>query len=336
MGLVRSDVGTPRQLMTRAASVAAIFPGQGSHRVGMGRELYQASAAAKAVLDAADLAVPGLLELMWDGPDTTLQLTENQQPALVAVGAAAYAAYLERGGRPAVIGAGHSLGEYTAHVAAGSLTIEDAVRLVRARGLYMQDAVPAGVGAMAAILKVETVVIEEAIAAVNADPKMGGELVAIANLNAPGQTVISGTSAGVELAVERLKELGARAIPLKVSAPFHCALMAPAAKRLSADLLAAEFAPPAFDIVSNVTARALSMPADAAGLLIQQVTSTVRWVECMRFMAARADTGAGVRFIEFGSGEVLTNLARRILQEADAVALTDAATLEEVSDETRA
>lgn len=301
----------------------------------MGRELYEASAAAKAVLDAANRALPGLLELMWDGPDTALQLTENQQPALVAAGAAAYAAYLERGGAPAAIGAGHSLGEYTAHVAAGSLTVEGAVRLVRARGRYMQDAVPTGAGAMAAILKVEAAVIEETIAAVMADSTTAGELVAIANLNAPGQTVISGTTVGVELAVERLKQRGARAIPLKVSAPFHCALMAPAAERLSADLQAAEFAAPAFAIVSNVTARAVPSVADAAGLLVQQVTSTVRWVECMRFMAVQADTGAGVRFIEFGSGEVLTNLARRILQDADAVALTDAATLEEVSDDTR-
>jgi [acyl-carrier-protein] S-malonyltransferase len=302
----------------------------------MGRELYDASAAAKGVFDAADRALPGLLDLMWAGPDQALQLTENQQPALVAAGAAAYAAYLERGGRPAVIGAGHSLGEYTAHVAAGSLTIEDAVLLVRARGRYMQDAVAEGAGAMAAILKLETAVIEETLASVMTDTGSAGELVAIANLNAPGQTVISGTTRGVELAVERLKELGARAIPLKVSAPFHCTLMTPAADRLSTDLHGARFADPTFDIVSNVTARPVPSPADAAGLLIEQVTSTVRWVECMRFMAAQADTGSGVKFIEFGSGEVLTNLARRILQDPDAVAVTDAATLEEVSDATRA
>lgn len=322
--------------MTAAASVAAMFPGQGSQRVGMGRELFEASPAARAVLDAAEAALPGLLALMWNGPDDVLQLTENQQPALVAAGAAAYAAYLEHGGRPALIGAGHSLGEYTAHVAAGSLSIGTAVRLVRARGRYMQAAVPEGVGAMAAILKVETAVIEEVIASVMAAAGAADHLVAIANLNAPGQTVISGTTTGVELATQRLKDLGARAIPLKVSAPFHCALMAPAAERLSADLRAAEFAAPSFDIVSNVTAREVPTPAAAADLLIKQVTSPVRWVECMRYMAARADAGAGVRFIEFGSGEVLTNLARRILQDADAVALNDAATLEEVRDDTRA
>ena len=321
-----------------AASVAAIFPGQGSQRVGMGRDLYEASSAARSLLDRAEAAVPGLLHLMWEGPDTALQLTENQQPALVAAGAAAYAAYLERGGPPASIGAGHSLGEYTAHVAAGSLSIEDAVRLVRSRGRYMQDAVPDGVGAMAAILKIETTVIDEVIASVMAPAGAGGagEVVAVANLNAPGQTVISGTAAGVALAVERLKGLGARAIPLKVSAPFHCELMAPAAARLAPDLLATRFGAPAFDIVSNVTARALPSPQDAADLLIKQVTATVRWVDCMRFMGASADTGSGVRFIEFGSGEVLTNLARRILQDADAVALYDAATLEEVCDDNRA
>lgn len=327
--------------MTVAASVAALFPGQGSQRVGMGRELFDASPAARAVLEAAEGALPGLLDLMWQGPDTALQLTENQQPALVAVGAAAYAAYRERGGRPAVIGAGHSLGEYTAHVAAGSLAIEEAVKLVRARGQYMQEAVPAGIGAMAAILKLETDKIEAVVADVNASlaaPATDDEagLVAIANLNAPGQTVISGTTAGVEQAVERLKELGARAIPLKVSAPFHCALMAPAAERLAAHLSSARFSQPDFPIVSNVTASAVQETSDAPALLRQQVTATVRWVECMRYMAATADSGSGVRFIEFGSGEVLTNLARRIIQDVDAVALHDAATLEEVSDETRA
>jgi len=302
----------------------------------MGRELYQASPAAAALLDAAESALPGLLELMWHGPDTALQLTENQQPALVAAGAAAYAAYRERGGRQPVIAAGHSLGEYTAHVAAGSLGIEDAVRLVRARGRYMQDAVPAGVGAMAAILKLETSAIEEVLAALNSETRAAGELVAIANLNAPGQTVVSGTANGVAHAVERLKELGARAIPLKVSAPFHCVLMAPAAELLAVDLRAAHFAPAAFPVMSNVTAKPLEDPGDAARLLTEQVTSTVRWVDCMRFMAARADSGPGVRFVEFGAGEVLTNLARRIIQDVDAVALFDKATLEEVSDDSRA
>ena len=323
-------------------SVAAIFPGQGSQKVGMARELYDASPAAKRVLDSAEESLPGLLDTMWNGPDTTLQRTENQQPALVAAGAAAYAAYLERGGRPASIGAGHSLGEYTAHVAAGSLTVARAVRLVNARGRYMQDAVPEGAGAMAAILKVETEVIERVIAELTHTYTSEGadELVAIANLNAPGQTVISGTAKGVAQAVERLKDAGARAVPLKVSAPFHCRLMAPAAERLATDLAAADFRDGAFGIVSNVTARPLSGPRDAAALLEQQVTSSVRWVECMRYMAAAfaAPAGAepGVRFIEFGSGEVLTNLARRIVQDVDALAVHDAATLEEVTDVTRA
>jgi len=324
-----------------AGAVAAIFPGQGSQKVGMGRELYDTSGAARAVLDAAEAALPGLLTVMWDGPEDALQLTENQQPALVAAGAAAYAAYVERGGVPAFIAAGHSLGEYTALVAAGCLTVGDAVRLVNARGRYMQAAVPQGVGAMAAILKVETSVIQAVI-----DDLMSGyasdgsgDLVAIANLNAPGQTVISGTAAGVTAAAERLKESGARAVPLKVSAPFHCRLMAPAAERLAADLAATDFRQPTFDVVCNVTARPLPAPDAAPELLTMQVTSSVRWVECMRYMAAvvpASSGGAGhVRFIEFGSGEVLTNLARRILQDADALAVHDAATLEEVVDDTR-
>src|SRR5690606_32766385 len=329
----------------------------------MGRELYDASPAARAVLDAAEASLPGLLTIMWDGPEATLQLTENQQPALVAAGAAAYAAYLERGGRPASIGAGHSLGEYTAHVAAGSLTIGEAVRLVNARGRYMQEAVPDGAGAMAAILKVETDVIEDVIAEVMGSFASTGaeELVAIANLNAPGQTVISGTAGGVAVAVERLKGAGARAVPLKVSAPFHCRLMAPAAERLAEDLAAVEFKTPDFAIVCNVTARPLGSPSEAASLLERQVTSSVRWVECMRYMqfagasatdassatrhesnATRHESNAtrhesrGVRLIEFGSGEVLTHLARRIVQDADAMAIHDAASLEEVSDDTRA
>lgn len=309
----------------------------------MGRELYDGSAAARDVLDRAEGALPGLLELMWSGPEDELQLTANQQPALVAVGAAAYAAYLEAGGQPAVVGAGHSLGEYTALVAAGALQLEDAVRLVRARGSYMQDAVPAGVGAMAAVLKLDVDVIERVVREFAAGDTGAttnrGQVVEIANYNAPGQTVLSGARAAVEAASARLKELGARVIPLKVSAPFHCSLMRPAAERLARDLAATAFSEPRFPIVTNVTAEPLASAADAAGLLEAQVVSSVRWVECVRRLAYFGATAAGseaTRFIEFGSGEVLVNLVKRILPTdaggaaVVAEAVNDIETLKEV------
>src|SRR5690606_20362445 len=230
--------------------LAALFPGQGSQKVGMAQELYAESPAAKRVLDEAEAALPGLQKLMWEGPAEELQLTANQQPALVAAGAAAYAAWLEAGGPPAEFGAGHSLGEYTAHVAAGSLSVAAAVQLVRRRGTYMQQAVPAGQGAMAAVLKLE----QEQIDPVLAQLSSGGQVVEVANLNSPGQTVISGSAEGVAAASAALKQLGGRVIPLKVSAPFHCSLMQPAAARLARDLKNTEFSEPAFGIVCNVTA----------------------------------------------------------------------------------
>src|SRR5690606_19458925 len=250
VGLVGRHVGAGSGL----SPVVAVFPGQGSQRVGMARGFYAASPAARAVLDAAEAALPGLLSLMWEGPEEELRLTANQQPALVAAGAAAW---LEAGGETPAFAAGHSLGEYTALVAAGSLDVADAVRLVRARGTYMQEAVPPGQGAMAAVLKVEAAVVEAA-------PREAREagVVEVANYNAPGQTVISGHAAAVARAGALLKERGARAVPLKVSAPFHCSLMAPAAERLAADLARVPFREPAFPVVANVTARPL--PAAAA------------------------------------------------------------------------
>lgn len=302
--------------------VAALFPGQGSHKLGMARGFYEASAAARRVLDEAEAALPGLLKLMWEGPGEELTLTANQQPALVAAGAAAYAAYLEAGGTAALWGAGHSLGEYTAHVAAGSLGIGAAVRLVHLRGRYMQEAVPEGRGAMAAVLKLE----DDGIAAVLAEVTAAaahGELVQVANRNAPGQTVISGTAAAVAAAAEALKELGARVIPLRVSAPFHCDLMAPAAARLAVDLAATSFEQPSFRIVCNVTADTLSDAGAAPALLTQQVTGAVRWVESVRRLAY---LGAE-RFLEFGSGEVLVGLVRRILPDVETLSITDPAGL---------
>jgi len=298
--------------------IAAIFPGQGSQALGMAQDFYRHSAAAKEVLDQAEAALPGLLKLMWEGPAEALQLTVHQQPALVAAGAAAYAAYREAGGTAPSFAAGHSLGEFTAHVAAGSLELATAVRLVRQRGLYMQEAVPAGQGAMAAILKVRGELVEQVCAETEG-------VVEVANLNHPEQIVISGEAAAVLVASERLKQAGARVVPLKVSAPFHCRLMAPAARRLAHDLAAVSFKPLAFPIVCNVTAEALTDRGQASALLLKQVTAPVRWVESVVRLHA-----LGVRrFIEFGSGKVLSGLVSRIALDAEVKAVEDMASLQE-------
>lgn len=298
--------------------IAALFPGQGSQTVGMARDLYDGSAAAKTVLDEAETALPGLLALMWEGPERALERTANQQPALVAAAVAAYRAYLEAGGAKPGVLAGHSLGEFSAHVAAGSLNLADAVKLVRKRGEYMQEAVPAGRGAMAAILKTDRAHVERVCA------ETAG-IVEVANLNAPEQTVISGEAEAVRSAGERLKAEGARVIALNVSAPFHCSLMRPAAERLATDLAQVHFNKLELPIVCNVTADVLTDPSEAPALLTRQVTAPVRWTETLERLR-----GFGVtRFVEFGSGKVLTGLAKRTLGEVEAVAVTDLKSLEE-------
>ena len=300
---------------------AALFPGQNSQVVGMASDLYNGSAAAKAVLDRAEAALPGLLELMWRGPEDTLKLTANQQPALVAAGAAAFAAYREAGGEAPAYVAGHSLGEFTAHVVAGSLDLADAVKLVHKRGRYMQEAVPSGQGAMAAILKTDRAHAERVCTEV---AETGG-IVEIANLNAPEQTVISGEAAAVGRAAERLKAEGARTVMLNVSAPFHCSLMRPAAEKLAHDLQAVRFSPPQIPIVCNVTADVMKSVSDAPGLLEQQVTAPVRWAETLERLQRLGVT----RFLEFGSGNVLSGLVKRTLKGVPAQAVTDMRSLEE-------
>ena len=286
---------------------AALFPGQGSQKVGMGRAFAEASAAARAVFDRAEAALPGLLDTIWEGPEEALRLTENQQPALLAVSAAAWAAWREAGGPDPAYAAGHSRGEWSAHVAAGTLELEDALRLVRSRGRYMQEAVPEGEGAMAAILKLDEAVVREVVERT--------EGVWIANLNSPGQVVISGRKEAVEAAAAALKERRGRVVPLKVSAPFHSELMAPAREALARDLAQVELRPPRFPVFSNVTARPETDPALIRELLLAQITAPVRWVEILEAMHARGVT----TFVELGSGNVLTGLVRRTLPEARAL-----------------
>lgn len=297
--------------------IAALFPGQGSQALGMGRDFYNNSRAAKAILDRAEVTLPGLLELMWQGPEDQLQRTANQQPALVAAATAAFAAYREASGATPAYAAGHSLGEFSAYVAAGSLGLSQALRLVRKRGQYMQEAVPEGQGAMAAVLKTD----REHVALVCQETE---GVVEVANLNAPGQTVIAGEAAAVAAASARLKAEKARTIPLKVSAPFHCSLMAPAAKALAQDLAAISFTTPQFPVVANVSADIVADISQAPVLLTEQVTATVRWTESLQRLW---DMGARV-FIEFGSGSVLCALAKKTLDNPQVFAVQDMASLE--------
>lgn len=298
--------------------IAALFPGQGSQAVGMGRELLASDDAGRETLERAFEVLRDLRELMLDGPADALQLTQNAQPALVAHGIAAYRAWLARGGR-ADLAAGHSLGEFTAHVAAGSLALDDALRLVRARGKYMQAAVPVGEGAMAAIVRLDA---DEVRACCMAASSVG--IVEVANLNAPGQTVISGQAAAVREAGEHARARGGRAIPLAVSAPFHSSLMAPARERLERELEQVSFRDPAFPVIANVTAEPVRTASQIPGLLAEQVTSPVRWVECVQTLW---DLGART-FIEFGPGTAVTGMVRRIVPEARALGVATPADLD--------
>ncbi|MEZ4605464.1 MAG: ACP S-malonyltransferase [Deinococcales bacterium] len=302
--------------------IAALFPGQGSQSVGMAQDFYD-SPAAKTLLDRAEQALPGLLKLMWQGPEEELKLTANQQPALVAAGVAAFAAYLEAGGAMPQFAAGHSLGEFSAHVAAGSLDISEAIPLVHHRGKYMQEAVPAGLGAMAAVMKAD----KAQILAVCQQVSEGSSIAEIANLNSPDQTVISGEAKAVQAASEVLKGLGARLVPLNVSAPFHCSLMQPAADKLALDLAKINFKPMQIPVLANVTAAPILSEADIAQLLKEQVTSSVRWTELIENLAA-----LGVKtYLEFGSGKVLAGLVKRIIKDKDIMimSISDKASLAE-------
>lgn len=286
------------------SKTAFLFPGQGSQYVGMGKSLAAAYPQAARVFADADQALGfPISKLCWEGPEEQLKLTENTQPAMLTVSTAAHAVLKSKGVEPDLV-AGHSLGEYSALVAAGALEFGDAVRLVRKRGQYMQEAVPPGVGAMAALLKLPAGKLEGILL-----DAAQGEVVAAANLNSPDQVVIAGNKGAVERAMELAKAAGAkRAVPLPVSAPFHCALMTPAQQRLRPDLDAVEFRDLSVPLINNFAAREVRRGAEAREGLFHQVPNSVRWEDSVRAMIA-----AGVkRVVEVGPGAVLTGLVRNI------------------------
>lgn len=303
--------------------IAFLFPGQGSQTVGMGRELQERFPAARAVFEEADDALSfAISRLCFDGPEDQLKLTENTQPAILTVSIAVQRVLVEHGVSCA-IAAGHSLGEYSTYVAAGTLTFADAVRTVRNRGRYMQEAVPAGEGAMAAVLGLPAEAIQEVCDMVVNESGEGA--VAPANLNSPEQTVISGTASAVELAAAQCKERGAkRTVMLPVSAPFHCALMQPAQDRLAEDLKNLAFRDPVFPVVCNVDATWVSGADTARDGLIRQVTGAVRWVDCERKLIAAGAT----HFIEVGPGKVLWGLLRQLDKTQTCLNVESVATLE--------
>ncbi len=341
--------------------IALLFPGQGSQTVGMGRALYDASPIARAVFEEADAALGfALSKIIFEGPEETLKLTEHTQPAILTVSTAAFRVLepeLASRGLSIAFAAGHSLGEYSAHVAAGTFSFADAVRTVRSRGQFMQSAVPAGAGAMAAVLGLPAAQIndicarvsdeltqeppehpadpsEQASAAVNAlaDPNNPAHTIAEAaarvsavvspaNMNSPEQTVISGDKAAVERAAELCKEAGAkRTVMLPVSAPFHCHLMMPAQEQLSTTLESVAFEDPRFPVAANTSARLMRRGPEVREALVRQVTGAVRWVECIELLKENGAT----HYIEVGPGKVLCGLNRQILKQepgADARAL---------------
>jgi [acyl-carrier-protein] S-malonyltransferase len=350
---------------TTTPKIALLFPGQGSQTVGMGRAFFDASPAARAVFEEADDALGfALSKLIFEGPEEDLKLTEHTQPAILTMSVAMLRVLepeLKARGLSAAFAAGHSLGEYSAHVAAGTFNFADAVRTVRARGQFMQSAVPPGMGAMAAILGLDPMRINDLCAKVSdeltaapmknpGDPAQQSDqvveamtdpsqpetsptqaaarvsaVVAPANLNSPDQTVISGEASAVALAAERCKEAGAkRAVMLQVSAPFHCALMQPAQEQLANALEAVTFHDPCIPVAANVDARLIYRGADARDALIRQVTGAVRWVECIQLLQASGVT----HFIEVGPGKVLTGLNRQIDRALATTNVDDPASLE--------
>jgi [acyl-carrier-protein] S-malonyltransferase len=300
--------------------LAFIFPGQGSQAVGMGKAFHDASPAARKIFDEANAALGfDLTRVMFEGPESELALTANTQPAVLTASVAAAAACAEHGLRPA-LAAGHSLGEYSALVVAGALRLHDAVRVVRKRGEFMQHAVPVGTGAMAAVMGLAV----DAVEAVCREAAQG-EVVEVANVNSAAQIVIAGHKPAVERAVTLAGERGGKkSVLLPVSAPFHCALMKPAAERLAAELAQVSVTDPTIPVVRNVDAGVTRAARDVVPFLLSQVASPVRWTACVQRLAAE---GATV-FVECGPGRVLTALTKRIADGAKALSVEDPAGLE--------
>ena len=288
--------------------IAFVFPGQGAQTVGMGKALADQFDVCKQTFAEADAALgEPLSDLIFNGPAETLTLTQNTQPAILTMSIAVCRLLAQRGVAPAFV-AGHSLGEYSAHVAAGTFAFADAVRLVRNRGRYMQEAVPVGEGAMAAILGLDEAGVNRAC-----EEAAHGEVVSAANLNGGGQIVIAGTAAAVARASDKAKALGAkRAIPLPVSAPFHCALMKPAELRLTPELRAVNSADPRVPVVANVDAEPKRTAAASIDALIRQVASPVRWEDVIRRLASEGVT----RYVEVGPGKALSGMIKRIASGA--------------------
>jgi len=301
-------------------SVATVFPGQGSQAPGMGKELFDNFPVARQVFEEADDALGfAISRLCFAGPAEELQLTENTQPAILTVSVAAFRAMTEEGINAPAFVAGHSLGEYSALVAAGVLSLSDAVRTVRARGRYMQEAVPVGTGAMAAVIGGELSEIQRVC-----EEARAAQVCSVANMNSPNQVVIAGNTEAVDRAIEALKGVAKRVIKLNVSAPFHCALMKPAQDRLAADLERLTFNEPSMPVVTNVDARPTTAPDELRDALVRQVSATVRWSESMQLLVQQGvDT-----FVEAGPGKVLTGLMRQINRDAKALNVEDAASLE--------